>query len=1315
MNVLLLLDLVKQLVNEHILLDIEVKDFAELAKEVCSHITVPGGESGRRVIEKLLGSKNKDLRQHLDDLASDPILMPGEGEHAMSVNVFCSDAIETKELVFVRMKTPIMAFMDSVVAAQYCLFCFGPVAQEAACIAEGCAFAAVMSDYNLEVVIKDAIDADDVHMGFAEHIEDLVVLPHVHMHSSIRKQQPGSPGTPGTPTKKKQKESESSRNRADAEDVLEEILELCIQDFDHAEEEQRAGHDIHEETHLHEHEDGEHVTFTDEGHTESFVEMFSVDTDGPYAGVRRTIARWHNALQQDCKSDPAIARALARADAIARSPSGRQSLARSRSSGQIARQSSSGHMARTRSSSSVIRTRSSTKSSSAFEAISAVPEDAPVEWGHPHLPHESAPLMAEAVQRLGDDACISLDIEATDVEMMYKAAASKLRGLLEARGLTRAVGELGVKKLLSFFYAGGKLEEVPQGGFSTPVVMAEDQSGHIRSSSLRQSSFKRSESYARKVRASDGEEARTRAKMKEAEESALFMETDHGGSGTWHEESMEVLCIHSAVLPPGTDLCILLRLKEAVEQDLGPGFPSIRWLYVCLGAYYPDDVTNNEGRARAVSLFFSSDDVYDLCDKAQTSKEVLDSMNSFMKHACIVPRARPLTRLRQISLSAASMAHDRLVAAEKLWANIKNMNKKKDDNFIKGQLQKKVEKELKLGQAMTHSSPLTRLRATIQKYSLPLLVGVVSALIFSNIAPEDYEYVTGSNHHGNYLELTPGFELMKHPVTIHFVVNDIFMVFFFGLAAKEITEALLPGGALSPVKKALSPLLATLGGVVGPVVVYIVCAVVFYELGSFSHMTCDDDDDGNHDDHRRQLGSSGDDGNGDGYECEDVDLGMVLHGWGVPTATDISLAWMVSVLVFGLGHNAIGFLLLLAVVDDGIGLIIIAVFYPNPDNPVQGQWLPLIPVGMLVAYTLRQMKVEKWQWYVALAGPISWFGFLLSHVHPALALVPIVPFLPAQHLHHGSSDPSGGPPNSRINPEDEDIGFARLTGEDKLGGGMLGEYGAPAVADSDGDVELAGEEKSSDLVISTTDGKKSTGAHHRCRHKKHLHPALHQFEHDLKLFVDCGMFFFAFANAGVKLSTPGGLTISIIMALVVGKTLGIAGFAIVGDMMGKCWDALLTSCTTRMPYEIKHCGMTLLPTTANTGVKLPVGVTYSDVFMVAFIASMGLTVALFVAGEAFTNPELKDQAKMGALLSGLVGPSALVINKYFRSKRGSYKGYAEEFDRHINRHTEEIDENVVREGLVRILKKRHAEYEAMEKTKRGSNGLVSHGMPHAIT
>ena len=54
-------------------------------------------------------------------------------------------------------------------------------------------------------------------------------------------------------------------------------------------------------------------------------------------------------------------------------------------------------------------------------------------------------------------------------------------------------------------------------------------------------------------------------------------------------------------------------------------------------------------------------------------------------------------------------------------------------------------------------------------------------------------------------------------MNLHWLFNDIFMVFFFGIAAKEIAEATLPGGSLNPIRKAINPLSATIGGVVGQV------------------------------------------------------------------------------------------------------------------------------------------------------------------------------------------------------------------------------------------------------------------------------------------------------------------------------------------------------------------------------------------------------------------------------------------------------------------------------------------------------------------
>jgi NhaA family Na+:H+ antiporter len=177
------------------------------------------------------------------------------------------------------------------------------------------------------------------------------------------------------------------------------------------------------------------------------------------------------------------------------------------------------------------------------------------------------------------------------------------------------------------------------------------------------------------------------------------------------------------------------------------------------------------------------------------------------------------------------------------------------------------------------------------------------------------------------------------------------MVFFFGIAAVEITMSCFPGGDLNPPRKAVIPLLATVGGVAGPVLVY-------FALNHF-------------------IGSA-----------------AFLKGWGIPTATDIALAWLVARLVFGNNHPVIAFLLLLAIADDAIGLAIIAVFYPDPVFPVKPVWLLLIVAGMVAAYLLRRYNCKNYWPYIVMGGVPSWMGLHEAHLHPALALVFIVPFLP---------------------------------------------------------------------------------------------------------------------------------------------------------------------------------------------------------------------------------------------------------------------------------------------------------------------------------
>ena len=59
------------------------------------------------------------------------------------------------------------------------------------------------------------------------------------------------------------------------------------------------------------------------------------------------------------------------------------------------------------------------------------------------------------------------------------------------------------------------------------------------------------------------------------------------------------------------------------------------------------------------------------------------------------------------------------------------------------------------------------------------------------------------------------------------------------------------------------------------------------------------------------------------------------------------------------------------------------------------------------------------------------------------------------------------------------------------------------------------------------------------------------------------------------------------------------------------------------------------------GFPLPRGMTTATLFIAGLTAAMGMTVALFVAGEAYTDPVTQGAAKMGALLSAGVAPVTL--------------------------------------------------------------------------
>jgi len=132
----------------------------------------------------------------------------------------------------------------------------------------------------------------------------------------------------------------------------------------------------------------------------------------------------------------------------------------------------------------------------------------------------------------------------------------------------------------------------------------------------------------------------------------------------------------------------------------------------------------------------------------------------------------------------------------------------------------------------------------------------------------------------------------------------------------------------------------------------------------------------------------------------------VARGWAIPTATDIAFSYLVGRIVFGAGHPAIRFLLLLAIADDAMGLIILAIAYPSGE--LQLSWLLLslaAAVGVYLLFNFAPRKLDGGNQdrpvstkvrklfgglpYI-IAGIISWYGFMRSGLHPSLGLLPVI-------------------------------------------------------------------------------------------------------------------------------------------------------------------------------------------------------------------------------------------------------------------------------------------------------------------------------------
>ena len=362
----------------------------------------------------------------------------------------------------------------------------------------------------------------------------------------------------------------------------------------------------------------------------------------------------------------------------------------------------------------------------------------------------------------------------------------------------------------------------------------------------------------------------------------------------------------------------------------------------------------------------------------------------------------------------------------------------------------------------------------------------------------------------------------------HFTADGLLAIFFF-LVGLELKREFVAGELRDP-KRALVPVVAAIGGVIVPAVIYL-------------WMT---------------QGVEG-----------------AIRGWAIPIATDIAFALAVLAVVgTSLPLALRTFLLTLAVVDDLIGITVIAVFYTEDIR-----WLPM--VGVAVGLAVFGFLAQRYS--------------LLFKLRPGAAWVVLFP-----------------------------IGIVVWT--------FMYSTGVHAT--------IAG------VLLALTIPVKRSANDPGDTAQEHGESLAEIFEHRFRpLSAGIAVPLFAFFAAGVSLGTPAeflavltdDVTLGIMTALIVGKTLGVTIF---------------TFLVTRLP-----------------GVSLPKGVGWIDLIGVALLAGIGFTVSLLIGELSFGQGTLLgDESKIG-ILFGSVG-AALLAALILSSRNRVYQRQVKE--EHVDRNQDGI-------------------------------------------
>lgn len=225
-----------------------------------------------------------------------------------------------------------------------------------------------------------------------------------------------------------------------------------------------------------------------------------------------------------------------------------------------------------------------------------------------------------------------------------------------------------------------------------------------------------------------------------------------------------------------------------------------------------------------------------------------------------------------------------------------------------------------------------------------LVAATIAALVWVNVGSESsYRSLLGASP-------DLGWAGRLGHMDLHEFVNDAAMTIFFFVVGLEIKFEWVRG-ALQDRRFARLPIIAALGGMIVPALLYTVFAA----------------------------------GTPAG------------HGWGIAMATDIAFVVGVMALLGPRVPTPVKvFLLTLAIVDDLGAIVVIAVFYAGD---LQWGWLAAAVVGLAVVAAMRSFAVQRIWLYVLVGVPV-WFATWQSGVHATIAGVALALITP-MHVRRG--------------------------------------------------------------------------------------------------------------------------------------------------------------------------------------------------------------------------------------------------------------------------------------------------------------------------